>query len=124
MPRYEYKAVPAPRRGQKAKGVKTPEDRFAHAVTLTMNELATDGWEYLRADSLPSDERTGWTGKTTELTHHLLVFRRVLPERTAPRVEPEADTTVIPRFAANRAEPMPAPVVRLGPAGDERGQQD
>ena len=75
MPGYEYKIVPAPRKGEKAKGVKTPEARFAHAVETAINALASEGWEYLRADFLPCDERSGLTGSTTQW-RNLLVFRR------------------------------------------------
>lgn len=77
MPRYEYKVVPAPAKGQKAKGVKTPQDRFAHSIETTLNILAAEGWEYLRADMLPSEERSGLTGTTTNW-RNVLVFRRVV----------------------------------------------
>ena len=33
MPRYEFKVIPAPRKGEKSRGVKTVEDRFALALT-------------------------------------------------------------------------------------------
>ncbi len=75
MPRYEYKVVPAPNKGLKAKGVKGPEARFSNAIETLMNELAGDGWEYLRADTLPSVERSGLTSTTTEW-RTVLVFRR------------------------------------------------
>ena len=77
MPRYEYKVVPAPAKGQKARGVKTPQDRFAHSIETILNTLAAEGWEYLRSDMLPSEERTGLTGSTTNW-RNVLVFRRVL----------------------------------------------
>lgn len=74
---YEYKVVPAPMRGLKAKGLKTAEDRFANALQTTMNAQATDGWEYLRADTLPCEQREGLMGKTT-VYQNMLVFRRSL----------------------------------------------
>ena len=43
MRKFEYKAVPAPNTGTKAKGVKTTEDRFALSLTETLNEMAEDG---------------------------------------------------------------------------------
>ena len=79
MARYEYKVVPAPHRGEKARGVKTPEARFALAVETLMNRMAEDGWEYLRAETLPSEERAGLTSTTTQW-RNLLVFRRRLAE--------------------------------------------
>ena len=39
MAGFEYKVVPAPGKGVKAKGVKTPEDRFAYGLQELMNTL-------------------------------------------------------------------------------------
>ncbi|KIN64614.1 hypothetical protein Z946_3506 [Sulfitobacter noctilucicola] len=87
MPRYEYKVVPAPTKGLKAKGVKGAEARFAHAVQELMNGLAGYGWEYQRAETLPSIERSGLTSSTTEW-RNVLVFRR-LREHDAEAFAPE-----------------------------------
>ena len=76
MPNYQYKVVPAPTKGTKAKGVKTVEGRFALSVQDTLNQMGANGWEYLRAELLPSDERSGLTGSTTNW-RNVLVFRRV-----------------------------------------------
>lgn len=111
MQRFEYKVVPAPRRGEKARGVKTSEDRFALAVSMLMNALGSEGWEYVRADTLPLDERSGLTGTKTSF-QNLLVFRRVL-EAAA-----EAPATS-PRLVAS--EPPAAPAPRLGPAETPAG---
>lgn len=78
MTAYEYKVVPAPTRGRKAKGVKSAEGRFAHSIEEMMNAMAADGWEYQRAETLPSTERAGLTGTTTQW-RNLLVFRRKPP---------------------------------------------
>ena len=75
--RYEYRVVPAPTKGQKAKGLKTGEARFANAVEALMNQMASEGWEYQRAETLPSTERAGLTSTTT-LWRNLLVFRRAI----------------------------------------------
>ena len=86
MQAYEYKVVPAPRRGEKARGAKSTADRFAVALMHVMNDLGRDGWEYLRADTLPCEERVGLTGTATHF-QHLLVFRRALaaaPVHSAP----------------------------------------
>ncbi len=77
MTQFEYEAIPAPRKGKKARGIKTGEDRFAHAMTELLNDMAADGWEYLRADTLPCEERSGFTGRTT-VYQNVLVFRRAL----------------------------------------------
>lgn len=104
MPRYEYKVIPAPRRGEKARGVKTTEERFALALTGVMNALGAEGWEYVRADTLPVDERSGLTGTKTSF-QNLLVFRREVA-----MAGPVAAMPVL------MAEPAPAAAPRLGPA--------
>lgn len=122
MQLHEYKVVPAPNRGEKARGLKTPADRFAHALALLMNELARDGWEYLRADTLPSEERTGFTKRTT-VYHAVLVFRRALPDETgeeAPRklltAETPAGNAPPVRIETGSAAP------KLGAAGPDRNK--
>ena len=77
MQRFEFKVIPAPKRGEKARGVKTTEDRFAMALTTLMNQLGAEGWDYVRADALPCEERAGLTGTKTTF-QNMLVFRRVI----------------------------------------------
>ena len=87
MQAFEYKVVAAPVRGEKVRGLKTTGDRFAHALSHVMNDLARDGWEYLRADTLPCEERHGLSGRTTTF-QNMLVFRRAIAaseQRDAPR---------------------------------------
>lgn len=72
---YEYKVVPAPAKGAKARGVKGAEARFAFALERVMNEMAEGGWEFQRSETLPAEERTGLTQTTTQW-RNLLVFRR------------------------------------------------
>ncbi len=110
MPRYEYKVVPAPQKGQKSKGVKTPEGRFALSIEAVLNEMAASGWEYLRAELLPSEERSGLTGSATNW-RNLLIFRRGL-EEDAAIVAPVMDT---PATAAPVVVPAP-PVSSQEPA--------
>lgn len=77
MSQYEYKVVPAPKKGLKAKGVKSTEARFAHALETAMNALGAEGWEYQRSDTLPSEERSGLTRRVTTF-QNMLVFRRAV----------------------------------------------
>ncbi len=79
MTHYEYKAIPAPTRGTKAKGVKTTADRFALTLTDALNDQSAEGWEFVRAETLPCEERSGLTSKTTSF-QHLLIFRREVEE--------------------------------------------
>jgi len=76
MRKFEYKAVPAPNTGTKAKGVKTTEDRFSLSLSNLLNEMAEDGWEYVRAETLPCTERKGFTG-TQQTYQNVLIFRRL-----------------------------------------------
>ena len=91
MTRYEYKVVPAPVKGEKSRGVKGAEGRFAFAIERLMNEMAAEGWEYQRAETLPSEERSGIASSQT-VWRNLLVFRRVQETmaETAPDT-PDAD---------------------------------
>lgn len=103
MVRYEYQVIPAPTRGLKVKGLKAPEARFAYAMQEVLNEMAADGWEFLRAETLPSTERSGLTSSTT-VFRNLLVFRRpatgeevepaeeLYEEPEEPEAEPEPET--------------------------------
>lgn len=109
MQQYEYLALPAPRRGNKIKGLKTPAERFAHAVTALMNDVAAEGWEFWRTECLPSEERKGFTG-TSVVENHLMIFRRLSAEALAEQVA--ATEPVYPAAPApiagpeRRAEPM------------------
>lgn len=142
MPRgmhdYEYKVVAAPTQGRKAKGVKTTPERFALALGDVLNEHAADGWVYVRAETLPCDERRGLTGTQTTF-QNMLIFRRAQPillTQTTEPVEaakapepqgrdlpdhPDADpvsTALGDTLRATRASDE-APVRKLGPANAE-----
>lgn len=112
MQRYEYHVVPAPKKGKRAKGVKGGEARFAHAVAEVMNEMAADGWDYLRTDTLPSEERSGIAGRTT-VFQNLLVFRRAFSGETpaqstiATQVEDETEDNAPRLPSATEAQALP-----------------
>ena len=88
MQQFEFKIIPAPRRAEKARGLKTTADRFAQTLAQVMNDLAREGWEYLRADTLPCEERTGLTGKSTSY-QTMLIFRRAVTAKVAEPVAAE-----------------------------------
>ena len=75
MAYFDYKVVPAPRRMKRAKGVSDHADLFALTLTDAINEHARQGWEYLRAETLPVEERAGLTGTRTSF-RTVLIFRR------------------------------------------------
>jgi len=76
MPFFEYKVIPAPTIGKKAKGIKGANGRFANAIAEEINQMANDGWEYMHAESLPSIERQGLTRKKREVYQSVLIFKR------------------------------------------------
>lgn len=111
MTRYTYKVIPAPAKGRKASGVKGAEARFAHGLEEAINELAAQGWEYLRADILPSEERQGLTSTAT-VYRSVLVFRRATHEMEAAE----------PRLAIRRtAPPLTARPPETAPEEDAEG---
>ncbi|WP_246026793.1 DUF4177 domain-containing protein [Paracoccus luteus] len=77
MQSFEYTVIPAPGRGEKVRGAKTGAERFSYALLTEMNRMAANGWEYVRAETLPCEERSGLTSRTT-VYHNVLVFRRAL----------------------------------------------
>lgn len=122
---FEYVVVPAPRKAPKIKTAKTTEARFAHALTEIMNTYGAEGWEFLRSDTLPCDERSGLTGTKT-VYQTVLVFRRALEPDVAPHAVPMADRVATPeQLAAELAPQAPAaapaaaeapPAPKLNPA--------
>ncbi len=103
MSQYEYKVVPAPKKGLKAKGIKSAENRYANALETAMNALGAEGWEYQRSETLPSEERSGLTRRVTTF-QNMLVFRRavavdvseptvveIVEDNTTPTVTAEVD---------------------------------
>ncbi|HWL57524.1 MAG TPA: DUF4177 domain-containing protein [Paracoccus sp. (in: a-proteobacteria)] len=109
MSSYEYTVIPAPGRAEKSKGAKAGIERFAATLGDVLNTMARDGWEYVRAEVLPAEERSGLTSRTT-IYHNLLIFRR--PTGPVPLREP----TPAAANAAPEAPPAaPAPVTAPAP---------
>ncbi len=115
MQNYEYLTVPAPLKGAKVKGLKTASERFAYQLTLLLNQLAGEGWEYWRAETLPSEERKGLTG-TAIVQHNLLIFRRPSAETLA-----ETIATSTPRVVA-QSGPAPVAPAAGGPIHASRSE--
>ena len=107
MSQYEYKVVPAPKKGLKAKGIKSAENRYANALETAMNALGAEGWEYQRSETLPSEERSGLTRRVTTF-QNMLVFRRavavdvieptvveIVEDNTTPTITAEVDVSLL-----------------------------
>lgn len=117
MTRYEFRVIPAPTRGEKSREARTTPERFALALTRLMNEMGQQGWDYVRADTLPVEERSGFTGTKTSF-QNMLVFRRVIAAAAealpAPLVAAHTTPEPAPRLGAAEAPAGVAPP--LGPA--------
>lgn len=122
MAQYEYKVIPAPARGLKAAGVKRPDARFALALEDRMNTLAAEGWEYQRADVLPSEERQGLTSTQT-VYRSVLVFRRPLPQTAPARSEP-GPLEAARRLSSRRSDWQSGLDDAAEPAGPELSDTD
>lgn len=95
MARYEYKLVPAPAKANKIRGLKGA-DRFAATLEEVMNTYGAEGWQFMRADTLPQEERSGLTSSKT-VYRTVLVFQRELEEVPVPRrVSPSPDVKAAP----------------------------
>lgn len=90
---FDYKVIPAPKAGQKSPSARTPEDRFAYAMETLLRDMARDGWEYWRAETLPAQQRKGLWGKQN-VWHDVLIFRR---PKTAPEQSETAPNGIIPQ---------------------------
>lgn len=106
MSQVEYKVIPAPTRGHKAPGVKTPEARFALGLEDTLNEMARDGWRYLRSDILPSVERQGLTSTQT-VYRSVLVFERDVGPVERIENRPQEDDVTASSLARTLAPATP-----------------
>jgi hypothetical protein len=138
---YEYKVAPAPKRLKRVKGVSATADLFAATLAEAINAAAREGWEYVRAESLPAEEAGGWFRRGAEVIETVLIFRRpretlgprlasARPELAAEADGPRLGAVERPVPAAMRREPrladaVPAaeavptplrPAPRLGPA--------
>ncbi|TCO69215.1 DUF4177 domain-containing protein [Rhodovulum euryhalinum] len=130
---FEYKVLPAPERARRAKGASGTGERFAVVLTEILNAMAAEGWEYLRAESLPCVERKGLTGRV-ETTQTMLVFRRpraergALPQAASPEeiaaaaaasLSPDPGHGLAPSLGAARRDPVFRAIRPLGPARDD-----
>ncbi|SFR43857.1 DUF4177 domain-containing protein [Litoreibacter janthinus] len=114
MSKFEYQVVPAPRKGKSVRKVRGTEAKFANTISSLMNEMAAEGWEYQRAETLPCEERQGLTGKTVKY-HSLLVFRRALAEDVAADEVAAPAVVAAPVVAAPDPKPEPEEAARAEP---------
>jgi hypothetical protein len=117
MPDFEFKTVAAPRRVKKVKGVKGRNESLAAMVEAIIHDESAGGWDYVRTDIFPIEEKPSWFSSHAEVHKGVMVFRRGVPGRraepVAQPVEQAASQPVVqPVTALPVAEqPGPEPVV-------------
>jgi hypothetical protein len=123
---HEYKVVPAPTRAPKVRGLKTTAERFAHALTEAINAEAAGGWQFLRTESLPCEERST-LGRVSSSTQVVMVFARPLglarPDASAALAAVQDQYAPEPRRAAPEPAWEPAPQPATQPAAYQPGPQ-
>lgn len=96
MERLEYKTVALPQmvRGKKKRRQSTAE-MVAETLGRTINKHSTDGWTYLRAESMRGEETQGFLfRKSVEVTYTVLIFVRPAPTR-ATRMRDESSSVSV-----------------------------
>ncbi|MEL6690069.1 MAG: hypothetical protein AAFP28_07095 [Pseudomonadota bacterium] len=88
MDKYQYRVVPTPVKTKGLGGTSDGGASFAHIIETTMNELGAEGWHYVRADTMPAEERVGFASKHT-VFQNVLIFRRRIPGPAAANLPDE-----------------------------------
>lgn len=118
---YEYKCVGAPERPRRQRGVRGRSDRVALAMQELINAEAVGGWEYLRTDSVPVEEKAGLFSHMREVNRAVLIFRREIGAAHAPAARAEAPATgEAPPWRAAEPRAEPRAEARDRRNGDER----
>ena len=100
---FEYKCVGAPERPKRLRGSHSRSDRVALAMQEIIGAEAVDGWEYLRTDMVPVEEKAGFFSRPQEVHRAVLVFRR--EAATAQPAPAPAPAPAQARIGAARPEP-------------------
>jgi hypothetical protein len=104
---FEYKCVGAPERPKRLRGTWSRSDRVALAMQEIIDAEAVDGWEYLRTDLVPVEEKASFFSRTQEVQRAVLIFRRdAVAERPARPVRAAADARTIAAMPENEV-PLP-----------------
>ena len=106
---YEYKCIAAPEKARRRRGAKTRTDRVALVIEEILQAETKGGWEYLRADLIPVEEKSGIFGRTQEVHRAILVFRRETGTSSAGAHQQFAAPTLAQPVLAQPPAPAPAP---------------
>jgi len=116
MSYFDYKVVPAPQRVKKVRGITGAADLFALTLTDAINEVARQGWEYVRAETMTAEAPGRFLRKAASSEQTMLVFRRPR-EQLSPRLAATAEETG-PETAAPAAAVGPSAALSRRPIED------
>jgi hypothetical protein len=118
---FEYKCVGGPERPKRLRGAWSRSDRVALAMQEIIDSEAVDGWEYLRTDLVPVEEKASFLGRTQEVHRAVLIFRREsVVERPAQPARPRLAAADARSGAAMPENEVPLP----GEPADAREARD
>lgn len=115
--RYEYIVIAAPTRIERAKRKLSAAERLADTMTAAINEMAADGWEYLRTETMTVEDKKGRFSKVEEVIETVLVFRRsVAPVEPVRRARERIETVNEPPRTDPARQAVEAKPNRFEPA--------
>ncbi len=83
MTKYEFRAVPCPQRAQRSTKLPKGADAFAETLNSAINDLAVEGWDYVRTDTV--EVKTRRLLSRRKENRSFLVFRREIRPLIDPR---------------------------------------
>ncbi|MDJ1009174.1 MAG: hypothetical protein QNJ13_15270 [Paracoccaceae bacterium] len=83
MTKYEYRALPCPEQAMRARDLPKDADPFCETLATAINELAREGWDYIRAETIEVKSRRFLRRRKDVRT--FLVFRREARPLIDPR---------------------------------------
>ena len=111
--------IPAKRQPGRFRGVRHADARFANSICEQLNKVAADGWEYLRAESLPAEQRSGLFRKKVVTVYALLVFRRPATSQETAGTEESNPFPLRPVLNAREDAPWAATERSEWPVGSQ-----
>lgn len=105
MTKYEFRAVPCPQRAQRHQNMPKGADAFSETLTNAINELAGEGWDYIRTEAVTVKTRGFLRRRSEDRT--FLVFRREI----RALIEPRSGTSLgvdVEKVRARRVKARPA----------------
>ena len=121
---YEYKCIAAPEKARRRKGAKTRTDRVALAIEEILQAECRGGWEYLRADLIPVEEKSGFFSRAQDVHRAILVFRRAVGGAAGVVVPQPVVAPVIPQPVAPEPGRTPDYMQQAAPEGPPEAASD